>query len=431
MDIFYSEDVYPMNYKKEIEEAKDLLEKESYALCTMLCGKILESAIKYLLYRYLETATKKERITAMEIQARMAKSRETSYSDFPLGKIVTLLERANLVSKIIPNDNHRLNKRVQVNLWDLVDIRNRSAHSNRTDNDDIREEHAHIMYGNVLRIINSAEIRQYMKSYKEKETCSNCHELYSTADGSVCKSCGKSFCQDCLSNEEILCAKCKSKASISAKTKPKRPTLQKEKPHVPSVYFESNLRVRFSHIYTVIYFMNLDYPFSHAVNETLSLFPNVKNYQTIEDKCGRRFAGDIPTFKEWYQNGVMLEKLRSKFYLSNNDYRIFEDLLSKRGRKALRQSEIQRETVPRTVIRKRRTIITRIPLRGSQQNVTAGQFRHLGNGIFQYAEDLNIKIDAKLPSGEVENELTSFGLIIKNLGSFYYQLRVKADLIGK
>ena len=177
--------------------------------------------------------------------------------------------------------------------------------------------------------------------------------------------------------------------------------------------------------------MNLDYPFSHAVNETLSLFPNVKNYQTIEDKCGRRFAGDIPTFKEWYQNGVMLEKLRSKFYLSNNDYRIFEDLLSKRGRKALRQSEIQRETVPRTVIRKRRTIITRIPLRGSQQNVTAGQFRHLGNGIFQYAEDLNIKIDAKLPSGEVENELTSFGLIIKNLGSFYYQLRVKADLIGK
>ena len=56
--MFYSENVYPMNYTKEIEEAKDLLEKESYTLCTMLCGKILESAIKYLLYRYLETATK-------------------------------------------------------------------------------------------------------------------------------------------------------------------------------------------------------------------------------------------------------------------------------------------------------------------------------------------------------------------------------------
>jgi len=440
-----------MNYHKEIEETKDLLKKGSYTLCIMLCGKILESAIKYLFYRYLETVNKKERISAMEIQQRMVKSHERSYSDFPLGKMVTLLERANAVSKIIPNDYPKQDRRAKINLWDLVDIRNRATHSNQTDKDGIGEEHAHIMYGNVLRITNSPEIKQYMKSYKEKETCSNCHELYSADDGFVCKSCGESFCPNCLSNEESLCAKCKSKASISQKTKLKIPTPQKvdryvpvhtkikkgislpqeEKPRVPSVYFESHLRVRFSHIYTVIHFMNLRYEFSDAVNETLRLFPNVKDYQTIEDKCGRGFAGDIPTFKKWYDSGVILKKLRSKFFLSDHDYKIFEDLLSKREKTFLPKVVSKRKIPSRTVLRKKKTDMTTVSSRTSQQYVTAGQFRHLGNGIFQYDEDLNVKIDANLPSAEVKRELGTHGLRVKNLGSFYYQLRVKADLIGR
>jgi len=439
-----------MNYTKEIEKAKDFINKRDYVFCTIQCGKILETAIKYLYFRYLETTSKNERMRTLKIQRELTKPpNERSYEDFTLGKMATLFEKANIILKVIPHDGAKKDRRVQANLWDLVDIRNRAIHSNETDKDGIGEEHAHIMYGNVLRIINTPEIRQYIKSYKEKETCSNCRELYSADDGFICKSYGKSFCQNCQSTEESLCAKCKSKASRSQKIKLKIPTPQKiepsvsvhpktkkdisipqkVKPHVPSVYFESHLEVRFSQIYTVIYFLNLGYEFSDAVNETLQLFPKVKDYQTIEDKCSRGFAGDIPTFKKWYQAGVMLEKLMSKFHLSNNDYRIFEDLFPKKERKHLPQIRSKRATSKRTVLLKKKTGIKTVSSRTSQQYVTAGQFRHLGKGIFKYEENMNIKIDANLPSREVKRELASFGLSVKNLSSFYYQLRVKGNLI--
>ncbi len=62
--------------------------------------------------------------------------------------------------------------------------------------------------------------------------------------------------------------------------------------------------------------------------------------------------------------------------------------------------------------------------------VTAGQFEHLGDGVFQYLDNTNIRIDANMTMGQVKQELESHGLWTKNINSFRYQLRVKADLIN-
>lgn len=290
-----------------------------------------------------------------------------------------------------------------------------------------------------------------MKSNKERVTCSNCRELYSPDDGFQCKSCGKTFCANCQSDETNLCAQCKKKASTLQREKSKIPTTeklkeyvsvhpnskkgtithQKEMPHIPSVYFESHLSVRFSQIHAVIYFMNSGYPFSDAVNQTLRLFPNVKDYQTICDACGRRFAGDIPTFQKWYDSGIMFEKLQSKFSLSDHDNKIFRDLFSKKPGAFLPKIGSEGKIAHKTILIKNKSYPENISQKTLPHHVTAREFRYLGNGLFKYVEDFNIKIDATLSSRDVKEQLELHGLYVKNLSSFYYQLRVKGNLIKK
>jgi len=70
----------------------------------------------------------------------------------------------------------------------------------------------------------------------------------------------------------------------------------------------------------------LDFP--SATHQALKLFPEVQDYQTISDKCGRGFAGNVDTFISWFSSGQMLNKLVEKFSLSDHDHHIFKDLLS-------------------------------------------------------------------------------------------------------
>jgi len=69
----------------------------------------------------------------------------------------------------------------------------------------------------------------------------------------------------------------------------------------------------------------LDFP--SATHQTLKLFPEVQDYQTISDKCARGFAGNVDTFISWFNSGQMLNKLHVKFSLSDHDYEIFKELL--------------------------------------------------------------------------------------------------------
>lgn len=73
--------------------------------------------------------------------------------------------------------------------------------------------------------------------------------------------------------------------------------------------------------------MKQDLDFPSATQQTLKLFPKVKDYQTVSDKCTRKFAGNVDTFISWFRSGQMLNKLHVKFSLSDHDYEIFEKLL--------------------------------------------------------------------------------------------------------
>jgi hypothetical protein len=98
---------------------------------------------------------------------------------------------------------------------------------------------------------------------------------------------------------------------------------------ISTLQFESHLFTRLRHIYGVLYFMKQGFDFSSATHKTLKLFPEVQDYQTISDKCGRGFAGNVDTFITWFNTGQMLNKLRDKFRLSDHDYDIFRQLLTK------------------------------------------------------------------------------------------------------
>lgn len=65
------------------------------------------------------------------------------------------------------------------------------------------------------------------------------------------------------------------------------------------------------------------------------------------------------------------------------------------------------------------------------EKVKAGDFNHLGDGIYQLKHNPNIKIDVKKPGREVKQSLTQQGYYVKNLWGFYYQLRNKAGLIDR
>lgn len=99
-------------------------------------------------------------------------------------------------------------------------------------------------------------------------------------------------------------------------------------PKIAILPFESNLEVRLRHIYGILYFMKQGYDFPSATHQTLELFPEVQDYQTISDKCARGFAGSVDTFIMWYNSGEILNKLTQKFNLSDHDYNIFKNLLS-------------------------------------------------------------------------------------------------------
>lgn len=64
------------------------------------------------------------------------------------------------------------------------------------------------------------------------------------------------------------------------------------------------------------------------------------------------------------------------------------------------------------------------------QRVTAGQFRHLGDGRYAFKDAADIQLDVKTPSRVVGDVLARNSLFCSNLGSFYYQLRKRAGLLG-
>jgi hypothetical protein len=81
-----------------------------------------------------------------------------------------------------------------------------------------------------------------------------------------------------------------------------------------SLDFDNSARETLRQIYSVLYFMKChkaDFP--AAVLATMKVF-DVKDYQTVCDKCARRFAGTVDTFKTFYEDGEIQQRLNDKFF---------------------------------------------------------------------------------------------------------------------
>jgi len=63
--------------------------------------------------------------------------------------------------------------------------------------------------------------------------------------------------------------------------------------------------------------------------------------------------------------------------------------------------------------------------------VTAGDFNHLDDGIYQLEDNPDIKIDVNKHGQEVKQSLTQQGYYVHNIWGFYYQLRNKAGIINR
>jgi hypothetical protein len=106
-------------------------------------------------------------------------------------------------------------------------------------------------------------------------------------------------------------------------------TIRVSRPPNKFPIFENSSHETLRQIYCVLYFMRRkDQDFSMAVQSCMKEL-NVKDYQTVCDKCARRFAGTVGNFKKWVSQGGILHHLKSKFQLVPQDYSIFEELLTK------------------------------------------------------------------------------------------------------
>ena len=84
-------------------------------------------------------------------------------------------------------------------------------------------------------------------------------------------------------------------------------------PNFAKIEFNNRSLETLRQIYAVLYFMEEGAQYRDAIKKTVDYFPSVKDYQTIEDKCARKFAGYIGTFVEWYKWGKIIDKLTHKF----------------------------------------------------------------------------------------------------------------------
>ena len=188
----------------------------------------------------------------------------------------------------------------------------------------------------LIDILLSETTREKIYKFLEKEYTDFGHEIFSAAikDLSIYIS-RKQYPPSHLGKAKGIKPQIahRPKKKITREIQPVQPHILST-PHVSKpediarIPFESNKKIRLRHIYGVIYFMKLGYDFSSATHATLNLFPDVRDYQTICDKCARCFAGNVDTFVNWFNSGEILNQLLVRFGLSDHDYGIFKQLLS-------------------------------------------------------------------------------------------------------
>lgn len=95
--------------------------------------------------------------------------------------------------------------------------------------------------------------------------------------------------------------------------------------------FQDTHRVKqLRQIYAVLYYMTVEkMDRVKAIHKAVKDFPSVQDYQTIEDKLGRKFAGNIASFTNFVETGTLLDEMIARGIIGNDyDRNIFDELLS-------------------------------------------------------------------------------------------------------
>ena len=97
--------------------------------------------------------------------------------------------------------------------------------------------------------------------------------------------------------------------------------------------FDNEAKQTLRQIYSVLYYMQRNHDFVDAVRRTKDNF-NIA-YQSVDDKCARRFAGTVDMFQRWYRSGEILQRLKDHFHLNYHDCKNFEELLTSKFKRDL------------------------------------------------------------------------------------------------
>jgi len=100
-----------------------------------------------------------------------------------------------------------------------------------------------------------------------------------------------------------------------------------------SFHFDNEAKQTLRQIYSVLYYMQRNHDFVDAVRRTKDNF-NIA-YQSVDDKCARRFAGTVDMFQRWYRSGEILQRLKDHFHLNYHDCKNFEELLTSKFKRDL------------------------------------------------------------------------------------------------
>lgn len=152
-----------MDYAIEIKTAKDLLSSGSYNLCSIQCGRMLESALKLLLMTFSKTADSAD----VEIlNTYLSVIRKKSIDLMTLGELNSINDRTNALRKMFNRmypDHPNKMELDYLNLRIAVLIRNRAAHDSIDDLEEAAGTDAHIIYGSTLKFLHIFRLLSHTK----------------------------------------------------------------------------------------------------------------------------------------------------------------------------------------------------------------------------------------------------------------------------
>ena len=120
-------------YANALKNAQEALRQEQFGPCVRECGAILEKALKDLLSdltRSMEDFVERKRIT--EAEERIGEGKAT-FQRFGLGQLVGLYREAKVFDRLRRKRDSNLQKIRRINWDQVVEWRNRAAHSGGAD----------------------------------------------------------------------------------------------------------------------------------------------------------------------------------------------------------------------------------------------------------------------------------------------------------